>query len=234
MARVSARIRARTRAGTCSRGPPRLLLLQPGQAMLGVPVNPPVHSRQRHPGQLADVLTHPALGSPQHDPRPRRHRRRTRPGCWPPPEARRPAHPSTPPAHRPTRRTGTALTTHPDQITETESRHTSASAIDSQNARILAQSSPNSVSGPASMRYPFRTSRGGPTGFPHLQRRRLGAGVGPDHPQLSRRAVRTARACGRGSSSRENPTIITCFGRDIAVVASWPGLSTFRCNWIFG
>jgi hypothetical protein len=58
-------------------------LLQPSQTMLRVPGgDPPVHSGQRNTGQLTDLLTHPALGRPQHDPRPGGHHTRHIPaGC---------------------------------------------------------------------------------------------------------------------------------------------------------
>jgi hypothetical protein len=51
-------------------------VFQPGQTLIGIPLDPPIDRRQRHPGQPGDVFTPPTLGHPQHDPSPRRDHRR--------------------------------------------------------------------------------------------------------------------------------------------------------------
>jgi hypothetical protein len=49
---------------------------QPGNATGGEAGQPQIHRRPRHPSQGRDLHLRSTLGSPQHDPRPRRHRRR--------------------------------------------------------------------------------------------------------------------------------------------------------------
>jgi hypothetical protein len=59
--------------------PPQLrhvVLFQAGQPEPLVPIDPTVHSGQRHPGQCAHLFAHPAFTGPQHDPGPGRHHRR--------------------------------------------------------------------------------------------------------------------------------------------------------------
>ncbi len=76
-----------SRAGTCGSTPGSApepagdLLARPTpptlnqtrHTLLPVAIQPPVHRRSRHPRQLHNVPTPPALATPQHNPRPRRH-----------------------------------------------------------------------------------------------------------------------------------------------------------------